>query len=123
MPYHVSPDEFERIAAGALESIPGTLRARMDADNLMIVIQPGASADDTLNDIDAGVLGFYQGADDSVFSPYAYPKRIVLLQHHIENICSSHQQLVYEVTDTVLHEVAHYFGLNHDDIRQSRLGH
>lgn len=123
MPYHVSPDELEGIAAGALESIPGPLRARMDADNLMIVIQPDASADDTLNNIDDGVLGFYQGAHDSVFSPYEYPKRIVLLQHHIENFCSNHQELVDQVTDTVLHEVAHYFGLGHDDIRQSRLRH
>jgi predicted Zn-dependent protease with MMP-like domain len=123
MPYRVSVDEFERIAADALDSIPPPLRARLEADNLMITIQPGASPDDRDNDIDGRVLGFYQGAVESTFSPNPYPQRIVLLQRHIENYCSSHEELVEQVTDTVLHEVAHYFGLDHDDLEGTRLGH
>src|ERR1700680_3357742 len=122
MPYHVSPEEFERIAAEALDTIPSTLRDRLDADNLMITIQPGASADDREHDIDERVLGFYEGSTDSAFATSPYPKRIVLLQRHIERYCSSHSELVEQITDTVLHEVAHYFGLDHDDIRDSRLG-
>jgi predicted Zn-dependent protease with MMP-like domain len=123
VPYHVSPDEFESIAAAALDRIPAPLRARLDADNLMITVQPGASADDLENDIDEHVLGFYEGGSDSVFSSYPYPKRIVLLQGHIENWCSSYAELVEQVHDTVLHEVAHYFGMSHTDMRQTRLGH
>jgi predicted Zn-dependent protease with MMP-like domain len=121
--YHVSTDEFERIAATALDSIPAGLRDRLAADNLMIVIQPGASADDRDHDIDERVLGFYEGAAESAFSVSPYPKRIVLLQGHIEAYCSSHRELVDQVTDTMLHEVAHYFGLDHDDIRGTRLHH
>jgi predicted Zn-dependent protease with MMP-like domain len=121
--YHVSTDEFERIAVAALDSIPTPLRERLEADNLMITIQPGASADDREHDIDERVLGFYEGATDSTFSSSPYPKRIVLLQRHIEAYCSTHQELVAQVTDTVLHEVAHYFGMSHDDIRDTRLGH
>ena len=123
MAYHVSPDEFERIAAAALDSIPPVLRARLDADNLMITVQPEASADDRDNDIDEHVLGFYEGGGDSVFSSYPYPKRIVLLQGHIERWCSTHDELVDQVHDTVLHEVAHYFGMSHRDIEQTRLRH
>jgi predicted Zn-dependent protease with MMP-like domain len=121
--YHVSPDEFERIAIAALDTIPAALRDRLDADNLMITIQPGASADDREHDIDERVLGFYEGASDSAFATSPYPKRIVLLQRNIERYCSTHEELVAQVTNTVLHEVAHYFGLDHDDIRDSRLGH
>lgn len=123
MTYHVSTDEFERIAQAALDMIPAPLRERLDADNLMITIQPGASADDRDHDIDERVLGFYEGATDSAFSVSPYPKRIVLLQRHIERYCSTYAELVDQVTDTVLHEVAHYFGLSHDDIRGTRLGH
>jgi predicted Zn-dependent protease with MMP-like domain len=121
--YHVSTDEFERIAVAALDSIPAPLRERLEADNLMITIQPRSSADDLDHDIDEHVLGFYEGGTDSTFSSSPYPKRIVLLQEHIERYCSSHRELVVQVTDTVLHEVAHYFGLDHEDIRDSRLGH
>jgi predicted Zn-dependent protease with MMP-like domain len=121
VPYHVSADEFERIAGVALDGIPAALRARMDADNLVISIQPAATAYDRDNDIDEHVLGFYEGADDSVFSGYSYPKRIVLLQGHIEHWSSSYAELVDQVQDTVLHEVAHYFGMDHDDIETTRL--
>lgn len=95
----------------------------MEADNLMITIQPGASRHDRDNDIDERVLGFYEGGEDSVFSAYSYPKRIVLLQGHIERWCTTHAELVAEVHDTVLHEVAHYFGMSHDDIERTRLRH
>ena len=123
MAYHVSEDEFERIAADALESIPPELRARMDDDNLLITIQPDATEDDRGNGIDAHVLGYFQGSTESTFSPAGYPKRIVLLQHHIERWCRSRAELVDQVHDTVLHEVAHYFGMDHDDIEKSGLHH
>ena len=123
MPFHVSSDEFERIVTLALDSISPPLRARMNADNLMIIVQSEPGDDDRDDDIDEGVLGYYQGGTGSVFSAYEYPKRIVLLQHHIEDWCESYAELVDQVTDTVLHEVAHYFGMGHDDIRQTRLRH
>ena len=123
MPYRVSTDEFEGIVSDALDSIAAPLRARMDADNLMITIQQVASDDDRDDDIDEHVLAFYEGDTESTFSAYEYPKRIVLLQRHIENWCTTHAQLVEQVTDTVLHEVAHYFGMSHDDIGETRLQH
>jgi predicted Zn-dependent protease with MMP-like domain len=123
MPFHVSTSEFERIVAAALDTIAAPLRARMNADNLMIVVQQDANDDDREDGIDERVLGFYQGDTESVFSAYEYPKRIVLMQGHIEHWCASHAELVAQVTDTVLHEVAHYFGMSHDDIRRTRLRH
>jgi predicted Zn-dependent protease with MMP-like domain len=123
VPYHVSSEEFERIAAAALDRVPAPLRERMDADNLLITIQAGATVHDRANDIDEHVLGFYEGGEDSVFSAYTYPKRIVLLQGNIERWCASYDELVEQVHDTVLHEVAHYFGLSHADIEQTRLRH
>ena len=119
--YHVPPEEFERIAQAALDSIPPPLRARMERDNLLITVQPGAPDDD--DDVDERVLGYYEDQSESTFAPYSYPKRIVLLQSHIERWSRSHAELVAQVTDTVLHEVAHYFGMSHDDIRQTRLRH
>ena len=123
MAFHVSPEDFEAIAIDALETIPPALRARMDADNLLITIQPGATEDDRGSGIDERVLGYFQGATESTFSPTAYPKRIVLLQHHIERWCRSRADLVDQVNDTLLHEVAHYFGMNHADIQKTRLHH
>jgi predicted Zn-dependent protease with MMP-like domain len=123
MPFPVSTDEFEEIARAALDSVAAPLRARMNADNLMIIVQPALTEDDRANGIDEHVLGFYQGGTGSTFSAYEYPKRIVLLQGNIELWCTTRAELVAQVTDTVLHEVAHYFGMNHHDIGQTRLRH
>jgi len=123
VPFHVSTDEFERIVATALDSVAAPLRARMSADNLMIVVQPALTDDDRDNDIDEHVLGFYQGGSESTFSAFEYPKRIVLVQRNIENWSATRADLIDQVTDTVLHEVAHYFGMNHRDIEQTRLRH
>ena len=123
MPYRVSPEEFEQIAVDALDTIPAALRERLEADNLMITIQDAATAGDHEDGIDRHVLGYYQGGEDSVFAASPYPKRIVLLQRNIENICRSRSELVAEVHDTVLHEVAHYFGMSHRDLERTRLRH
>ncbi|HEY8672677.1 MAG TPA: metallopeptidase family protein [Candidatus Dormibacteraeota bacterium] len=123
MPFHVSTDEFERIVALALDTVVAPLRERMNADNLMIVVQPALTDDDRDNDIDEHVLGFYQGGSESTFSAFEYPKRIVLVQRNIENWSATRADLIDQVTDTVLHEVAHYFGMNHRDIEQTRLRH
>jgi predicted Zn-dependent protease with MMP-like domain len=123
VPFHVSTDEFERIVAIALDSVVAPLRERMSSDNLMIVVQSELTDDDRDNDIDEHVLGFYQGGSESTFSAFEYPKRIVLLQRNIENWSWTRAELVDQVTDTVLHEVAHYFGMDHRDIAQTRLRH
>lgn len=123
MPYHVTTDEFEEIAAAALESIPAALRARMDADNLMITIETDLGEDDRDSGIDEHVLGYFQGSTESTFSPNGYPKRIVLLQRNIERWSRTRAELVDQVNDTVLHEVGHYFGMNHADIDDTRLHH
>jgi predicted Zn-dependent protease with MMP-like domain len=123
VPYHISTDEFEDLVGAALDGVAAPLRARMNGDNLMIIVQPELTDDDRNNGIDDRVLGFYQGSSSSTFSAYEYPKRIVILQASIERWCNDRDELVAQVTDTVLHEVAHYFGMNHRDIGQTRLRH
>jgi predicted Zn-dependent protease with MMP-like domain len=121
--YHVTTEEFEEIVRATLDLLEAPLRARMDGDNLMITVQEAPSDDDRENGIDEHVLGFYQGTSGSTFSAYEFPKRIVLLQGNIERWCSTRTELVAQISDTVLHEVAHYFGMNHRDIGQTRLRH
>jgi len=130
MPYEVSVEEFEEMVRAALDTIPATLRERMDEDNLMFVVEPG---EDPLEP-NPRVLGYYQGSGDgpglsaykdyvSPFRSYTLPKRIVILQRHIEHFSRTRDELAAQVQDTVLHEVAHYFGMSHADIAQTGLRH
>jgi len=48
------------------------------------------------------------------------PDKITLFQRNIEAICSSEEEITREVRDTVVHEVAHHFGI--DDERLEEMG-
>src|SRR5438270_9701399 len=103
VPFRVSTDEFEDLVRLVIGSIAAPLRARMNTDNLMIVIQSEVGETGSDSELDERVLGFYEGDNESVFNAYEYPKRIVLLQRHIENVCMTKAELVEQVADTVLH--------------------
>lgn len=94
----------------AVAAIPGRFRARMR--NLVIVVQPvGPSAD---------LLGLYEGrpvterslADTMVEGP----DRIRIFQRPHEEMARNAVHLERIVTDTVWHEVGHYFGLSEREI-------
>tara|TARA_B100000029_G_scaffold406987_1_gene407769 strand:- start:770 stop:928 length:159 start_codon:yes stop_codon:yes gene_type:complete len=46
----------------------------------------------------------------------AMPDRILLFQSHIEAVCETDDQIAEEIQKTVVHEVAHFFGLEEDEI-------
>jgi predicted Zn-dependent protease with MMP-like domain len=49
------------------------------------------------------------------------PDRITIFQRNIERICRTHEQVVNEVRETVLHEIAHHLGIS--DARLRELGY
>jgi predicted Zn-dependent protease with MMP-like domain len=70
------------------------------------------------------LLGLYQGIDLTRRSPLSYagvmPDRITIFQGPISRLARTEEELVAIVTTTVIHEVAHHFGIS--DERLSELG-
>ena len=68
------------------------------------------------------LLGLYEGIPLTERSNYnmVLPDKITLFQKAIEEICSTDEEIVEEVRNTVVHEVAHHFGI--DDERLEDLG-
>ena len=62
------------------------------------------------------LLGLYEGIPlpDRYGYNLVLPDKITLFQRSIEAICSSDQEILTEIRDTVMHEVAHHFGINDD---------
>ena len=62
------------------------------------------------------LLGLYEGIP--LTERYGYdlvlPDKITLFKGAIESICSSDEEVVAEVRKTVIHEVAHHFGIGDD---------
>jgi len=117
-------DEFERLVAEALDSLPAEFQARLD--NVEVVVEPPADRQ-TLRL--AGVrdplalLGFYRGVpvtERNQGYTLVLPDKIVIYQRAIERLCHTPDAIRAQVRRTVLHELAHHFGLS--DARLRELG-
>ena len=116
-------DEFENVVREALESLPEEFLGRLD--NVDIVVEDWPSRDLLAGhtvDEDELLLGLYEGVPLTERGEYSMvlPDKITLFQKSIETICSNNNEIVEQVRDTVVHEVAHHFGI--DDHRLEELG-
>ena len=109
----VEPDRFEEMVVTALDSLPEELGRLMANVAVTVEHDPGPP----------GLLGLYQGIPlTSRSTQYAgvLPDRITIYRQAICAICHSEQEVADEVRRTVIHEVAHHFGI--DDSRLTELG-
>jgi predicted Zn-dependent protease with MMP-like domain len=121
MPARVDRDTFEQLAEEALESLPAALRDHMSNVEIFVEDVPGDEA--AAQGFGPGLLGLYQGIPLTQRSEAYWgvmPDRIFLYQRNIENVCRSFDELRDMVRTTVIHEIAHHFGI--DDDRLDDLG-
>jgi len=105
---------FEELVADALDTIPPELAAAMD--NVVVLVEDR-------NEEEPDLLGLYEGvALTERTSNYGgvLPDRIMIYQDAILDICETEDDVVHEVAVTVVHEIAHHFGI--DDERLHELG-
>lgn len=113
--------EFERLVYRALSQIPAELRAYLD--NVDIVVEDWPTREQLLGSgIKDGelLLGLYEGIPLPERFDYnmVLPDKITIFQKAIEEICETKEQVVQEVRDTVIHEVAHHFGIDDERLRE-----
>jgi len=116
-------ENFERLVHKALDQIPDNLREYLD--NVDIVVEDWPSRDMLAGhtvDEDELLLGLYEGVPLTERGEYSMvlPDKITLFQKSIETICANNDEIVEQVRETVVHEVAHHFGI--DDDRLEELG-
>jgi predicted Zn-dependent protease with MMP-like domain len=112
--FEVSRQRFEELVADALDSLPSDLGSQMD--NVAVVVEDRAEG--------RSLFGLYQGVPLTSRGPNSYrwvmPDRITLYQETICSVCASEADVVAQVRKTVIHEVAHHFGIS--DPRLEELG-
>lgn len=115
------PDEIERLAVEALQSLPEFVRSAIDG--LLIKVEPFAD-DETLSDLGIEtpfeLLGLYQGQDlahrgsgdivEDVDKVFLYWRPI--LDYWIE----TGEPLDRIVRHVLVHEIGHHFGFSDDDM-------
>ena len=113
---------FEKLVSEAVNALPDEFLSRLD--NVEIVVEDFPSLDvQQMEGLESpyDLLGYYEGVPiterDNAASGWL-PDRITVFQKPIEAICNSRMELIEEVQRTVVHEVAHYFGIDEDRISE-----
>jgi predicted Zn-dependent protease with MMP-like domain len=110
----VSRRRFEELVGDALDEVPEQLTRLMD--NVVVLVEERDPDDPHLLGLYEGVALTERGHDYGGM----LPDRITLYRQSILAICETEDDVVDEVAITVVHEIAHHFGI--DDARLHELG-
>ncbi len=103
----VARSRFERLVADALDALPTELGRLME--NVAVVVEDRHPTEE--------LLGLYEGiplTERDDYGGLVMPDVITLYRFPICEICTSEADLVEEIMVTVVHEVAHHFGIGDD---------
>ncbi|GGK09162.1 hypothetical protein GCM10010123_43770 [Pilimelia anulata] len=115
MAVEMSRARFEELVAEALDDVPVALMALMDNVVVLVEDDPPPGEEE--------LLGLYEGhALTERGWDYAgvLPDRITVYRNPTLAVCDTEDDVVEEVAITVVHEIAHHFGI--DDARLHELG-
>jgi predicted Zn-dependent protease with MMP-like domain len=96
---------FEGLVADALDGIPENLGKAME--NVAVIVDDATPA--------GRLLGLYEGVPltkRGVRYSAVGPDRITIYKDSICHACHSEQEVIFMVRKTVIHEVAHHFGIS-----------
>jgi predicted Zn-dependent protease with MMP-like domain len=117
VPIEMEPERFDALVDRALDGIPDELASLVRNVVVLVEDEPPEGEPDDL-------LGLYDGVAlterDGTLS-MQLPDRIFVFRGPLLDFCESEEELVEEVRITVVHEIAHHFGI--DDRRLHELGY
>jgi len=109
----LTADEFERLVIDELDLLPDDMVDGLE--NVAFVTE------DRPEDGSLDLLGLYDGVALTERGQYGFgelPDRIILYREPLLAISESLQQLREEVHVTLVHEIAHYYGLDDDQLHE-----
>jgi len=112
--------QFERIVARAINTLPPQVVAKLDNIEIVVEGEPTASQQ---SDPTETLFGLYEGVPlterDGGYS-LVPPDKITIFRGPLEREYVDRAELLRQIRMTVLHELAHHFGI--DDDRLDELG-
>jgi len=115
-------ERFERLVAEALDSLPAEIAAQMENVEVVVELYP------TRRQLAAGrvppgqtLFGLYEGVprtERTTHYAMVLPDKITVFQGPIEAYCQTDEAIREQVRRTVVHEIAHHFGIGDRDLRR-----
>ncbi len=108
---HVAPSDFAALVSEAIDGIPTELARLMD--NVAVVVDDDAPP--------GRLFGRYEGVpltDRADYGGLVLPDKITIFRQTICAACDRHEDVVEQVRTTVVHEIAHHFGIGDDRLEE-----
>jgi predicted Zn-dependent protease with MMP-like domain len=105
--------EFEDAVGDALDRVPTELMDRLDNVVFLVEDEPPAQ--------DPGLLGVYDGVpltERDLQWGGMEPDRITVFRGPLLRMCQDREELLEEIAITVVHEIAHHFGIDDDTLHE-----
>lgn len=115
MAVEISDEAFDEAVSVALDQIPVKFLDLLD--NVVILVE------DVPDGPDQDLLGLYEGiplSERDLFYGGVLPDHVFIYRQPLKRICDTQEELVEQIAVTVVHEIAHYFGI--EDIELDHLG-
>lgn len=118
----LSDREFSEIIRSALDRIPPEIGHHIA--NVTITVQdrpPRALTEEMGLPPCEELFGIYRGeslTERSITCPSLYPESITVFKEPLENACDTPEELAEEIEITIVHEVAHFFGISEERLRE-----
>lgn len=109
----MSREAFEELVSDALDRIPPELARVMDNVAVFVEDEPDPG--------DPELLGLYEGTpltERGEWYAGVLPDRITIYRGPTQRLCSTTEEIVEEVATTVVHEVAHHFGIEEERLHE-----
>ena len=121
--WHMSPSEFEAVALAALAELPDSITERLANVPILVAEVPDEAL--VREGSDPRLLGLFSGVplpEKSSLQATVSLDTIHLFQHNLERAVGSREELEDEIRMTLVHETAHFFGLDDEELDALGLG-
>lgn len=108
----VSQEDFETLVGEGLDSLHDDMLAELDNVIFLVEDRPADGSE---------ILGVYEGFSLADRSAYGYgeePDRIILYRENLLEFCGSMEELIAEIRITLVHEIAHFYGIDEQRIHE-----
>jgi predicted Zn-dependent protease with MMP-like domain len=113
---------FEALVGDAIRELPDEFRTRLK--NVAVIVEDYPS-EELIRQMEIGpnetIFGLYEGVpltERGFFEEPLHPDRILIFQRAIEDECDSTEEIKEELKITLVHEVAHFFGLSDEYLEE-----
>ncbi len=115
--HELSDEQFEALITRAMDELPQEYITNMENVAITMADDPTPEQVDKMKLRDGVILlGLFEGIAKTQQGSGLFPSRITLFKHSILRIVRSESELFEQIKRTLWHEIAHYYGLDHDRI-------